>query len=154
MVYEKLSNQQLQQFKYPNLIAELIESGYSICTCGEHMGLGRRQENDREILDKLTGKEPILFSEGFGLTRLFGAKVDYLFAADLLAIDEKPYAYFRWYEKNKGLKEECQLREELNLIQFELTQKPYLLEFIKAIKDCDETECGEMLKEFQKSHIA
>ena len=52
------------------------------------------------------------------------------------------------------MKEECQLREELNLIQFELTQKPYLLEFIKAIKDCDETECGEMLKEFQKRHIA
>ena len=67
MVYKKISNQQLSEFKYPNLIAELIESGYSICTCSDHMGLGRRQENDQEIWDKLKGKRKMSLSEAKGL---------------------------------------------------------------------------------------
>ena len=40
MWYKKMSNEELQKCPYPNLIAELIESGYSICTLGTHMGLG------------------------------------------------------------------------------------------------------------------
>lgn len=34
MKYKKLSINELKQFKYPNLMAELMESGYSICTLG------------------------------------------------------------------------------------------------------------------------
>lgn len=37
MEYKRLSNEELSKFPYPNLIAELIESHYSICTLGDHM---------------------------------------------------------------------------------------------------------------------
>lgn len=50
MKYEKLSNDELRKYPYPNLMAEIIESGYSICTIAEHMALpGRRQEDDAEV---------------------------------------------------------------------------------------------------------
>lgn len=73
MYYEKLSNEQLRELKYPNLIAELIESGYSICTCAEHMGLadGRyREQDDKEVWGKLYGQLELLASEAIGLAGL------------------------------------------------------------------------------------
>ena len=73
MEYKRLSNEELSKFPYPNLIAELIESHYSICTLGDHMGLGsRRQEDDPEIWAKLKGLRKITASEAIGLARLFG----------------------------------------------------------------------------------
>lgn len=49
MYYKRLSVEQLKHLKYSNLMAELIESRYSICTVADHMGLGRRKEDDSEV---------------------------------------------------------------------------------------------------------
>ncbi len=150
MVYKKLSNQQLSEFKYPNLIAELIESGYSICTCSDHMGVGRRQENDQEIWDKLKGKRKMSLSEAKGLALLFNVKFEYLFSRELNVMNEKPYAYIRWYEWNKKQERDEQLKADLMVVERTLKDKPYLLQLIKTIKDCDEKDCEAILKNYLK----
>lgn len=133
MTYEKLSNEELQKFCYPNLIAELIESGYSICTCGEHMGLkGRRQEDDPEVWGKLSGAIDIVSSEAFGLSRLFGVELKYLFSDKLAIVDGMPIAHFHWYEWNQKMEREYNERRAREEIERELREKPYLLDFMKA----------------------
>ena len=46
----ELTIEDLRHFKYPNLLAEVKETTYSICTIADHMGLPRpyRKENDPE----------------------------------------------------------------------------------------------------------
>ena len=132
MRYKKLSNEELQRFPHPNLVAELIESGYSICTLGDHMGLGsRRSEDDPEIFAKLRGEKEILASEAVGLCRLFNVELDYLFSKELKTLGGKTFAYHRWYDWNQRMEREhiesCK-REE---IEKELREKPYLLDFMK-----------------------
>lgn len=132
MKYKKLSNEELQRFPYPNLIAELIESGYSICTLGDHMGLGsRRPEDDPEIFAKLRGENEITASEVIGLCKLFNVNPEYLFSKELKTLRGKTFAYHRWYDWNQRMKREyiesCK-REE---IERELREKPYLLDFMK-----------------------
>ena len=84
----RLSNEQLEKFPYPNLIAEFIESGYSICTLADHMGLpGRRKEDDLEVWGKLRGEIDIMASESFGLSRLYNVNPDYLFSHELKVIE-------------------------------------------------------------------
>lgn len=105
MNYKKLTNEQINTFPYPNLIAELIESGYSICTLGEHMGLeGRRSENDPQIWSKLRGQDEIMASEAFGLARLFNTECEYLFSSELTEIDGMSAAYWRWFYENVRMK--------------------------------------------------
>lgn len=56
MSCRKLSNEFLSRCKYPNLIAEVMESTYSICTIAEYMELGRhRKEDDPEVWGMLNG---------------------------------------------------------------------------------------------------
>lgn len=45
-----LTNEELNNLKYPNLIAEVRETTYSICTIADHMGLPKpyRKEDDAE----------------------------------------------------------------------------------------------------------
>ena len=52
MNYKRLTNEELQEYKYPNLKAEIIESGYSMRTICEHMGHERM--NDEAALEKET----------------------------------------------------------------------------------------------------
>ena len=61
----ELTIDDLRFFKYPNLMAEVKKTTYSICTIADHMGLPRpyRKENDPETWDKLTGKTEILTGE-------------------------------------------------------------------------------------------
>lgn len=135
MKYPRLSNEELQTFKYPNLIAELIESRYSVCTCADHMGLGHRGEDDLEVWRKLKGEEEILLSEADGLSGLFGVRPDYLFSSELKTISGETYAFFRWYEEN--LQRDAEYQEYLLIQEIirGLKKKPYLLEFVKeAIK--------------------
>ena len=107
MKYKKLSNEELQTFPYPNLIAELIESGYSICTLGEHMGLdGRREQDDPEILGKLRGREGIPATEAIGLCKLFNVGFSYLFNSKLETMGGKPLAYHRRYEWDRQKEKE------------------------------------------------
>ncbi len=138
MVYKKLTNEQLQKLKYPNLIAELIESGYSICTCADHMRLpdGRhRGQDDKEVWDKLYGKEELLASEAIGLAGLFGVDMKYLFASDLKTTCGETFAFIRWYDWNKKKEKEYEEYVKRQEIERELCKKPYLLDFMmKAVK--------------------
>lgn len=141
MMYKKLSNEELQKFRYPNLIAELIESGYSICTCADHMGLGdRRQEDDPEVWGKLNGSIDMLGSEALGLSRLFGVKLEYLFADKLELFSGMPAAHLRWYEWNQKEEREYNERKMREEIERELREKPYLLDFMKAAVKWSEDE--------------
>lgn len=141
MVYQKLSNEQLEEFPYPNLIAELIESGYSICTLGNHMGLGGgREQNDPEVWRKLRGEDEILAFEGLGLAGLFGVKMEYLFSKKLSSVDGKTAAYLRWYDFNMKREREyqdCLKRDEINQ---ELRSKPYMLDFVRRVLDWNKEE--------------
>lgn len=121
----------LTQYRYPNLVAEFMETGYSICTLSEHMGHGRRQENDPEINSKLFGSEDIFASEAFGLARLFGCKVEYLFSNELEMFGDMPIAYIRHYDSNKRQERELEVFRTSEEIRRTLAEKPYLLEFMK-----------------------
>lgn len=73
----ELTIDDLRLFKYPNLMAEVKETTYSICTIAEHMGLPGpyRKENDPETWGKLTGRTEIMCSEAVGLAHLFGVRL-------------------------------------------------------------------------------
>ena len=99
----ELTIDDLRFFKYPNLMAEVKETTYSICTIAEHMGLPRpyRKENDPETWDKLTGRTEISCGEAFGLARLFGVSVEYLFSCELKVVHGQTAAYWRWFDEKK-----------------------------------------------------
>ena len=127
MVYKKLCNEELSRFKYPNLIAELIESGYSICTLADHMGLEKpREQDDPEVWAMLRGEKDITASQGFALARLFNVKYEYLFQTKLNILCEKPLAYLHWYEWNKKMQDEEKMRKELEDITKALKKNPQL----------------------------
>lgn len=136
MIKPKMSNEELEKFKYPNLIAEFLESGYSICTLGDHMGMGsRRKENDPEILGKLAGGISITVKESMGLSRLFNCKLDYLFSSKLSVTCDAPVAYWRHYDSNVEKEKWHKEYKERAEIEQILREKPYLFEFMKAAKE-------------------
>lgn len=147
MFYQKKSNEELMQYPYPNLMAELIGSGYSICALADHMGLGsHRKEDDPEVWAKLKGDCEISCSETLELARLFGVKADYLFSHDLKIISGTPMAYLQWYDENKGKerkRREYQVREE---IICELREKTYLLDFMKQARTWNKEEVQWAIK--------
>lgn len=153
MVYQKLSNEELQKFRYPNLIAELIESGYSICTLSEHMKLGKREEDDPEIWAKLKGSKDILTNEAIGLSQLFNTKMEYLFDHTLRTlVDGKTYAEVRWFDAKQ--KEEQNYREyqEREEIYKGLKEKPYLYEFMKMALSLDSDEVKALTQALRKEN--
>lgn len=140
----------LSQYRYPNLVAEFMESGYSICTLSEHMGLGRRQENDPLINAKLFGDKEILFDEAIGLSKLFGCKADYLFSHTLEKIGDMPVAYIRHYESNKQMERDMELYRLSEEIRKALREKPDLADFLKLVLSCSKHQIQyayEKLKE-------
>lgn len=157
MVYRKLSNEELQAFPYPNLIAELIESGYSICTLGDHMGIGSRcKEDDPEVWARLRGEKEILASEAAGLARLFNVNLEYLFGEKLNTMSGKSFAYYRWYDWNRKMEEQSRVREAVYEISWELREKPYLLDFVQKMVRWSEAELRQAiaLLEEAKQHKA
>lgn len=111
----KYDFEDLKQCRYPNLVAEFMETGYSICTLDAHMGLGRhRPENDPEINAKLFGDGEITYDEAVALARLFNCGADYLFSEELKEVEGLPFAYVRHCDENKreekGLDESRMLR--------------------------------------------
>lgn len=152
MNYTRLSNEVMQKFPYPNLIAEWIESGYSICTLAEHMGIGKaltgsyRKEDDPEMLAKLRGEKEITASEALGLSRLFGVGLDYLFCHNLKIVIGKPAAYWHWFDKNKKADEEIERNRKIWEIERELRKKPYLLEFFKLAVVCSDEQLQEAIE--------
>ena len=126
-----LTNEELNNFKYPNLIAEVRETTYSICTIANHMELSKpyRKEDDAETWDKLTGNRDILYSEAFGLCALFGVTFEYLFDEKLKIVSGKPAAYWRWFDKHK---------------------KPCLLEFMKIAVTLNDEQIDVLVNELRK----
>lgn len=155
MKYEKLSNEVLQKFRYPNLIAELIESGYSICTCAEHMELeGRRQENDSETWGKLKGTLNMTATEALGLSGLFGVGIEYLFSKELKVFNGISAAHIRWYEWNQEKERENNERIQREEIEQELRKKPYLLDFMKIAVQWDENEMAQAIVLLESMKVA
>ena len=147
MIYKNLSNEELQQYPHPNLMAEFINSGYSICTLADHMGLGEhRKEDDPEVWAKLKGDCEILSSEAQGLTGLFGVKAEYLFSNDLKIFSDMPIAYWRWYDENKRKEREYQEYGTREEIIRELKDKPYLLDFIRQACTWSKEEMQRAIK--------
>lgn len=153
MNYEQLSINELSKYPYPNLIAEIIESHYSICTVADHMGMGiHRKEDDPEVQAKLRGKDDISFSEALGLVRLFNSEFEYLFDHKLWIFNEKPVAYWRWFEESQKREEEMKRIENIQTIERELRKKPYLLDFMKEVSMWSREEVNKAI-ELLAQHI-
>lgn len=149
MNYKRLSVEELNTYPYPNLIAEIIESGYGMHTISDYMGHGNTYDTQELIGKKLTGEKSILISEAFGLARLYGVKMEYLFAHTLSVMDGKPEAYWRWMDKNQRKDEEMRNIEKIWGIYRELNKKPYLIDFIKqcvALTEQQRTQVSQLLQ--------
>lgn len=150
MNYEKLTNNELRRFPYPNLIAELIESGYSICTLGEWLGLGKyRKENDVDVWGKLKGEQEITAEEALNLAKLFGANISYLFSHELRTISGKSAAFWRWYESNQKKEEEMRQFKAREYIIRKMKEKPYLLEVFKALAEMSQQELNKVFLQYR-----
>lgn len=123
----------LNDYKYPNLVAEVIETGYSLCTVSDHMGLGACKENDPVICGKIFGNKKILLSEGIGLCRLFDCEAGYLFAKELVDIEGKPMAYYRHCKTNKRLRESSEHQNFCSQLRIFLDNNPDLFSKIKEM---------------------
>lgn len=154
MNYKRLTIEELKEYKYPNLIAELIESGYSICTLGDHMGLkGRRGEDDREIWGKLKGNIDLYCTEALGLARLFSANMGYLFSHELNVFSGMPAAHWRWLDSNRDKVYEEEKSKKIQEIERELQRKPELFEFMKLVVTLSKQERMSLL-EHLKGEVA
>ena len=141
-MHSKISIEELKKFRYPNLIAEIIESGYSINTLAVYMGLpGSRKENDPEMLAKLYGNMEITVDEAERLAGLFRARIGYLFSHDLETISGKPMAYWRWLHENQRKLSELREIQEIEKI---LEKKPYLFKFVKLAGSLDKDQIQQL----------
>lgn len=151
----RLTIKELQNYPYPNLMAEIMESGYSICTVGEHMGLGRYRENDDpEVWGRLKGEKEITFNEMVGLMRLYVESADYLFANRLKIVSGKPYAYWRWLEHNQRKERELMEYRQLQKIDRVLRENPFLLNLVSEIITMNERELSAAVADFRKGGVA
>ncbi len=141
-----LSVEELKKYPYPNLVAEIIESHYSICTIGDHMGLGQYcEEDDPEVWGRLAGEKEILFGEVVGLAQLFGASPEYLFSHELYTIDKETYAHYRWLEDNKRRDRESMEFDIRQNIDRALREKPFLLGIVSMITSMSEKEATAIM---------
>lgn len=130
------SNEELGKFPYPNLMAEIMESGYSICTVSDHMGLGIAKENDPVVWAKLKGEEDIYANELVGMANLFEVSIDYLFSKTLDTFCGESKAKIRWHDWNKRQEQEHKRNQEIKEITEQLESNPELLAFMKLAATC------------------
>lgn len=151
----KMSDEMLQKFPYPNLMAEIIESHYSICTLGKRMDIGNHcEEDDPEVWARLKGDHEISTSEAIGLAGLFGVKLEYLFSNELKMIGDKTYAYWRWLDYNEQREREYKEYKTREKIEWALKDKPFLLEVVSRIIDMNEVEAFEVMAFIKKEGAA
>lgn len=138
-------------YKYPNLMAEVQETTYSICTIAEYMGLSPyRKEDDPEVWDKLTGKSEILFGEAMGVVRLFGVNFEYLFSEELKVIKNKTAAYWRWFDEHERIKRDLNRSREISKMEKELRKKPYLIKFMKVAVTLNNEQIDELVQMIER----
>lgn len=147
----ELTIEDLRHFKYPNLLAEVKETTYSICTIADHMGLPKpyRKEDDPETWDKLTGKTEISFGEAFGLARLFGVPMEYLFSHKLKTVCGETAAHWRWFDEKEKIKADIVRSRQIREIEQELREKPYLLEFMKEAVTWNEEQITKFIDQLK-----
>ena len=147
-----LTNEELNNFIYPNLIAEVRETTYSICTIADHMGLSRpyREEDDVETWDKLTGKRELLCSEAFGLSQLFNVSPECLYSKELKTVDGKSAAYWRWFDAHEKQRNELEQLREIRKIERKLREEPYLLKFMKVAVTLNNEQIDVLVNELYK----
>ena len=152
----ELTIDDLRFFKYPNLMAEVKETTYSICTIAEHMGLPRpyRKENDPETWDKLTGRTEISCGEAFGLARLFGVSAEYLFSCELKVVHGLTAAYWRWFDEKKKVQDDIERSKQIREIERELREKPYLMEFMKEAVTWSPEQLDRFIKMLEERRTA
>lgn len=149
-----LTIEELKQFKYPNLMAEVQETTYSICTIADHMGLTPyRKEDDPEVWDKLTGKTEILTSESIRLAYLFGVSLEYLFSKELEVIKNKTAAYWRWFKERERVKKDIERFEKARRVGRALEEKPYLLKILEIASDLNDEQVKEFTKMLEKRKV-
>lgn len=108
-----LTIEELRKYRYPNLMAEVQETTYSICTIAEHMRLGKyRKEDDAETWRKLTGTDEIYTDEGIALCNLFGVNFEYLFSGKLKMFQGETAAYWRWFDRKEQIDKLVQMLEK------------------------------------------
>lgn len=136
----------LPKYKYPNLVAEFMESGYSLCTLSDYMGNGRCEEDNLIMREKIFENREITTQEAMGLARLFGCKLEYLFSHKLEMFGDVPTAYIRHYDSNKQMEQEMEIYKIADEVRNALKSKPYLKEFMKLAL----TWSGEQVKHATK----
>lgn len=137
MNYRKLGTAELNKYKYPNLVAEIMESGYSICTLSEHMGYGRCKEDDSLIRAKVFGDGEISFTECVALVRLFACDFEYLFAEELRVEEGRPMAFYRHYEMNRQLERDSEIYRLAERLRERMRKEEGFLEFMKVMAEVD-----------------
>lgn len=143
----KMTNEELKKYPFPNLMAEISESGYSICTLGDFMGLGSHcEQDDPEVWGKLRGDIDLYANEAIGLVRLFGCTYEYLFSNKLSVKNGKSLAYHRWRKDNIRSKYECEAISLGYKILEKLKKKPYMYGFMKMAVRLNEDEIRTMTK--------
>lgn len=156
MNYKRLLNEELSSYKYPNLVAEIIESGYTASTLADFMGIGAkkdgryRKEDDPEVWGRINGTIEMCASHMIGLCKYYGADVLYLFSDTLQIINGKPAAYWKWYKENQRQERELNGLQALFRIYNTLHDKLYLTSYIQTIIDYiqsadDEIEAAQNL---------
>ena len=96
MIYKRLTNEELNKYRFPNLIAEIIESQYSHSEIAQYMGHDITTDTWELIQAKLKGEDEFLASEICGVLNLFQGGFEYLFASELYVYNSKPLAYWLW----------------------------------------------------------
>lgn len=145
-MYSEMPIEELKKFSYPNLVAEIIESGCSIGAVAVHMGLpGIRKENDREVLAKLRGDMEITFEEAEGIARLFEKKIGYLFSHKLEVMDGKTVAHASWKDKKREEKP-----QEVYDIENVLMRHPDLLEFLSLAQNLTPEHMQQLISQAKK----
>lgn len=130
---EKKQYAGLEKYKCPNLVAEIRESNYSMCTLSDHMGLGRCQENDPVINGKIFGSREILLNEALGLCHLFNCEAEYLFSDQLETYEERPLAYYHHYEMNRRQEADRKRRELCDRLSQVLKERPELFNIVETL---------------------
>ena len=102
---ECMDYEAIKKSKYPNLLAEVKESGYSTRILATFMEIGTKAkrytaEHDRKVWDKITGKADLYVNEAFGLLDGYNVDYAYLFSSTLTVVFGKPLAYWRWFDEN------------------------------------------------------
>lgn len=137
----------LKKYKYPNLMAEVKETTYSICTIAEHMGLQPlRKENDEETWSKLMGITDMVASEEFGLANLFGVSMEYLFSHELKVFNGETAAHWRWLERNESVRRELEHLKCLREVEGELRKRPYFLELVRKLITFSDEEIDRFIE--------